>query len=316
MTLPSPAWQHAPVMLRKTLLAQGWNDRALARMISSGEWIRPRRGAYVAASTWKALDAAGRHAITTRAVLQQSKTELVISHSSAMPLYDGPTWGLDLRWVHGTRVDGKCGRREAGVQQHCGLLLEEDVVERYGVPTMTAARVGLEVTTVASAEAALVAVNHLLHAGHTSLDAMRARYDAGMSYWKGTLSTNVVLRLADPRIESVGESRFFYLCYAAGLPAPIPQYEMRDETGRVRARADFAWPELGVFVEFDGKVKYTKFLRAGETAADAVVREKRREERLVELTGWRCIRVVWSDLEQPDRLVRRLRGVLAGVPVA
>ena len=57
-----------------------------------------------------------------------------------------------------------------------------------------------------------------------------------------------------------------HLMLAAGLPAPVPQYKIRDGSGRVVHRVDFAWPELGVFLEFDGKVKYEKYLRSGQTS--------------------------------------------------
>jgi hypothetical protein len=302
----------AQVMLRRELLADGWNDRAIAAMVQSGQWVRIRHGAYAPATVWNVLDAAGRHELMVRAVVKQSKTELIVSHSSGMPFYDGPTWGLPLDFVHGTRVDGKCGRREARVQQHCGRIDEGDVEWRRGVRVMAACRLGLEVTTVTSTQAALVAVNHLLHAGHTTLEAMRERYERGFVFWKGTLSTDLVLRLADAAIESVGETRFYYFCYLAGLPAPVPQYEIRDERGGLVARVDFAWPELGVFVEFDGNIKYQALLRPGESASDVVIREKRREERIVELTGWRCIRVTWSDLENPEALLQRIRRAIAG----
>ena len=33
-----------------------------------------------------------------------------------------------------------------------------------------------------------------------------------------------------------------------------------------------------------------------------MLREKRREERVAELTGWRCIRITWADLAYPERL--------------
>jgi hypothetical protein len=90
---------------------------------------------------------------------------------------------------------------------------------------MAASRAGLEITTVASSEAALVAINHLLHAKHTTLEQLRSRYEQGIEFWRGTLSTDLVLRLASPLIESVGESRVLYRCFAAGLPAPVPQFE-------------------------------------------------------------------------------------------
>ena len=299
-------------MLRKQLLIDGWNDRAIARMVASKQWVRIRPGAYVEAEAWRAQTVAGRHELKVRAVLLQSKTKLVASHSSAMPFYEGPTWGLDLDRVHGTRIDAKAGRCEAGVQQHRGAIRDGDVVERHGVSVMSATRVGLEVTTIVPTEAALVAVNHLLHAGHTTVEAMQERYEKGIVFWKGTLATDLVLRLADAAVESVGESRFFYFCYAHGLPAPIPQHEVFDDAGQFIGRVDFAWPKLGIFVEFDGRVKYEKLLKPGESASDVVVREKRREERIVEVTGWMCIRVTWADLKNSGALLDRIHRAIAG----
>lgn len=91
---------------------------------------------------------------------------------------------------------------------------------------------------------------------------------------------------------------------------PEPQYEIKDANGRVVARVDFAWPELGVFLEFDGMVKYQKPLREGETASDVVVREKQRQDLICRLTGWRCIRIVWADLAHPERTAALIRSVL------
>ena len=57
--------------------------------------------------------------------------------------------------------------------------------------------------------------------------------------------------------------------------------------------------------------KYEALLKPGESASDVVIREKRREERIVELTGWLCIRVTWSDLENPEALLGRIRKAFA-----
>ena len=56
-----------------------------------------------------------------------------------------------------------------------------------------------------------------------------------------------------------------------------------------------------------------KHLREGETATDAVLREKRREEVVCELTGWRCIRIAWDDLYQPEVTAGRIRAKLGRV---
>jgi hypothetical protein len=41
------------------------------------------------------------------------------------------------------------------------------------------------------------------------------------------------------------------------------------------------------------------------------MREKRREDRIRELTGWRCIRITWADLFHPERTAARIRAMLA-----
>ncbi|MGI8521700.1 MAG: hypothetical protein ACR2K3_00080, partial [Nocardioides sp.] len=110
----------------------------------------------------------------------------------------------------------------------------------------------VEVCAMTDVERALITVNGLLHAGQTSIDDIAAA--AGDTrYWPDSLTTHIVIRLANGRIESAAESRFSSLCYAQHLPRPEPQVEVRDETGHVFARVDFAWPELMAFVD-DGSL--------------------------------------------------------------
>ena len=103
--------------------------------------------------------------------------------------------------------------------------------------------------------------------------------------------------------------------WRGGLPMPVPQYQVVNGFGIAVARVDFAWPELGVFLEFDGREKYTKYLKEGASVVDAVLREKKREELICRITGWRCIRLTWADLYRPRETVDYIRSVLAGGPV-
>ena len=298
------------VMLRRHLLEEGYDDRAIARRVQAGDWVRIRHGAYTDKEGWNRLDEGGRHALVVRAAVAQSKTEVVVSHASGTPFFDAPTWGLCLELVHVTRTDGRTGRCEAGVRQHRGAIVEGDLVERDGLIVMSPTRLALEVTTVASVEASLCVVSHLLHTRQTTAAALQERYEL-MKQWPDSLHTDLVLRLSDHRFESVGEARTYHLCFREGLPMPVPQYEIKDENGNVIHRVDFAWPELGVFLEFDGFVKYEKLLKEGQRASDVVVAEKRREEEICRLTGWRCIRIVWADLASPAVTAAKIRRVLA-----
>lgn len=302
-----------PIQLRRELLASGYDDAAILRAVRSGQFARARRGAYVNAPPFAALDERSAHAVRVRAAVKQAKTEVVVSHSSAISLYpvEVPTWGLDLSNLHLTRRDGKCGRKEAGIQQHRGSLIDGDVIRLGDVDVTSPARALLEVTTTASVEVGLVLASCLLHTKMVTMDQIVQRYAGAMDHWPHTLTTDMVLRLADGRIESVGEGRVLHLCFTQGLPMPVPQYEVRDERGNVVARLDFAWPAYGVWVEFDGRVKYQELLRDGESATDVVLREKRRQEMIEDLTGWRCIRLTWADLANPQRVAAKIRSAFA-----
>ncbi len=314
-TRPPDDPRNGPVILRRQLLADGLTDRAIARLVANGTLHRIRHGAYTSGATWRQLDPLGRHGLATRAVLAQSRSDAVASHISALSEYDAPTWGVDLSTVHTTRRDQRGSRREAGVCQHVGRLRKEDIVERNGMPVTAGTRTALDVTTVLDVEPALVVVNHLIHVGETDKARLEADSEL-MRLWPRTLCTDLVLRLATGRCESIAETRTLYLCFRQGLPMPEINYEIKDSVGRVLYRVDFAWPEYGVFLEFDGRVKYEQLLRPGESASHVVLREKEREKHICRLTGWTCLRIVWADLDRPAATGHLIREALYRSPRA
>ncbi len=302
--------RRSPIMLRRELIDAGWTDHMLARAVSGGELARPRHGAYVSGPAWRSLDPAGHHELTARAVLASSRTPLVASHVTSATLHGSPDWGLDRSDVHVTRRDGRAGRSEAGVRQHRGRLGGDDETLVRGIATTGATRAALELTTILDLEPSLVQVNDLLHRGLTTPRLLAERYERDMEHWPNSMRTDLVLRLAEPRCESVAESRFLVLAWREHLPAPVPQLEVVDGRGVVRARVDFAWPERRLFLEIDGRAKYESLLRPGQSVTDAVLREKAREDLIRRLTGWRCLRLVWADLEHPERTARLVRSEL------
>lgn len=314
--LPEDHPTFTPIALRKQLLASGYNEKTLTQAVRRGDLVRVRRGAFVNAHEWAELDAAQRYAARCRAAYLQAKTDVVLSHTSALPFLEAPLWGQDRAEIHLTRPDERAGRREAGVRQHCGKLIDGDVISMNGFEITSPTRAALEVTTLASTESALVIVTDLVHRGLTSVEKLRLRYESTMERWPHSLATDLVLRLVDPRIESVGEARTAYVLWRQHLPKPVPQFEVRDTTGRVVGRLDFAFPDHGAWIEFDGKGKYDEFRREGEEAVDVLFREKRRQDEITEITGWRCMRITWADLADPQRLAARIRRFLASARAA
>ncbi len=230
----------------------------------------------------------------------------MLSHISAVAAFGLPLWEMPLRDVHLTRLDKYAGRSEAGVRQHRGALSADDVTTAQGFRVTSPARTALDLTTLTDVEHALPVLCETLRRRLTTKEALVAKYDA-MRHVPGTLASGLAIRLADKRLESVGECRSWHMFYCSALPMPVPQFEVFDPSGVLIGRVDFAWPELGLFVEFDGREKYLKYRRDGESVIDAVRREKRREEQICRVTGWRCVRLTWADLYYPAQSCTRIR---------
>lgn len=77
---------------------------------------------------------------------------------------------------------------------------------------------------------------------------------------------------------------------------PRRQVEVRNRHGDFVAFVDFAWPELGIFIELDGRQ------HAGQPVYDAT-----RETAVVAATGWLVGRFTWDDIvRRPSTTRRRL----------
>jgi len=294
---------------RADALAVGLDDHDIARFIRRGLWRRLRNGAYVFAELWPG-DPVEVHKAAGRAVAAKLGGDVVLSHVSAAHALGLRTWDVDTSRVHVTRDDAGAGRTEAHVVHHQGLLLPEDVVRVDGVQVTRPARAALETASLVGTESGLVTLDSVLHLGLCTADELAATYEL-MQSWPGMQRVGLGVRMADAGGQSTGESRSRYLFYTQSLPAPLTQFHVYDDDGRLVAVTDMAWPEHHLLGEFDGRVKYERLLRPGESASDAVFREKRREDRIRELLpGWSMIRLVWSDLYDPRGTAERIRRML------
>ncbi len=304
--------QHAAdpwgVVLRRDALACGLNDRVLHRLVRDGTLIRMRQGVYALRTSYLAADEKTRHLMLCRAVMRLYADHIVLSHGSAAIASGGPDYGLDLHNVHVTHLDGG-GRNKARVVHHQGACRIGDLRRQGGYWITTPARTALDVAGIAGAEAGLVQANHFLHLELTTITELQSVAQA-VEFWPRTLPHHLLLHLAEPKVESVGETRSMFLFSGQGLPSPEPQFEIRLPQGEV-ARVDFAWPELKVIVEFDGAEKYHRYRKAGETIEQMVMREKRREDLIREVTGWTLIRLTWRDLDFPVATAMRIRRAMA-----
>ena len=94
-----------------------------------------------------------------------------------------------------------------------------------------------------------------VRAGATTAEAVRDLREFERR-WPGSLRTEQVLRLLDPRREGWLESWSAAAFHRMQLPRWIPQVNVHDAHDRFLGRVDGYWPELGVAAEADGRGKY------------------------------------------------------------
>lgn len=145
----------------------------------------------------------------------------------------------------------------------------------------------------------VVLLDRLVRSGLVRLDDVRHAVEQ-MPRCPGSARARKVASLADGLAESPQETRLRLLLVGAGLPTPVAQHRIFDGQGFV-ARVDFAYPECRLAIEYDG---YWHGQR------QAFLDDRRRLNRLV-AAGWTVLHVTAEELQQPERLISRVRTMLA-----
>lgn len=284
---------------RADVLAAGYSDNELRRRLRTGQWSRLSRDRYVERVHWPPdeppWDRAKRMHLLTMRMAAERLGDVVVSHQSAAVLHGLPIWGLDLTKVHFSRSRGRI-RSDHTISVHRSTLDPDEITEVDGIRVTTVERAITETACRTSYEVGVVLGDAALRDGLTTPGQLIATADRHRR-WRGSPTAAAAARFADGLSESVGESRLRVLMSDHQLPTPKLQVEIRDDDGLLIGRVDFLLTGV-LIVEFDGALKY------GDTA-DAVLAEKRREDRLRE-RGYRMIRVSWPDLDRPEATAARL----------
>jgi Transcriptional regulator, AbiEi antitoxin len=286
----------------------GYDDRAIQAAVRAGEWRRVRRGYYAPAALHDGLDDVGKHLVLCRIVQDRIGERVAITHVSASCAWGHDQWGWDTSIVQVTRLDGGAGRIEAGVRHHRAKLDESELVRINGLWVPGETRSVFEACTVVSVESGMCLASSALRAGRITEEMLddHGRSDRAV-VWPRSRHARLAISLADGRLDSVGESRSFYMFWRHAMPEPELQYAMRTQDGRLLGYNDFAWPTYRHLGEFDGKRKYTRDIEPDEDPGEVVFREKRREDEM-RREGTGMSRWTWRDLhpEQQPITVRRI----------
>ncbi|MFN2494917.1 MAG: hypothetical protein ABR608_03270 [Pseudonocardiaceae bacterium] len=173
-----------------------------------------------------------------------------------------------------------------------------DEAEPWGrIGLATPLRMSLDLLLDRTLPDAVADLDAVLRAGLVDRAALRGRLSQRRD--RGIVRARQAEQLADPRAESPPESRMRVWLVLDGL-SPVPQYWIEESRGRL-ARADLAFPEQQVAVEYDGS------WREGELWA--LNRDRERLNR-VQAAGWEVVFVTAPLLAHPSRMIRTVRAAL------
>jgi Transcriptional regulator, AbiEi antitoxin len=292
------------IFSRAEALDCGESDRTLAEARHAGLIVRLRRGMYAPADIYEGSDDAGKHLLHARAALAAQRGRVALTGASAAALHGFALYQQDLSFVHILRLDQGASRRNALTNHHVVLRdVEPDLGEYGGILAISPARAVWEVACRSPMESGVVTADSALRKTPeltVTIEEQQERF----AYFPGSRQGRLTVRFADARSDSPGESVTRVQFHRYGIPIPDLQHDVFDDRGALIGTADFYWEDCRHLGEFDGKIKYLKLLRAGESPSDCVFREKRREDAMrADLRG--MTRLVWS-MVMPDSARRTM----------
>ncbi len=284
--------------------AAGHQHEELQRLRKDQVIHSVRRGVYAVRPTYDALDPLGRHRVDTQALLLSIKAPAALSHETGGVWVGLPLLQPTLDLLHLTRPELPASRTEAGVHHHPGSLPPGHVREVDGVRVTSAARTAIDIARTRDFATGLAAVDSALRSGATEDEVREVLFCCAS--WPGALGASRAVSRADGRAANPGESLSRAVLLEARLDPTDLQVPVRDAGGLV-GYADLGWLPRKVLGEFDGRAKYGL---APDSPAEALWREKRREDRLRGL-GFEVVRWTWSDLLVPGRVPAMVRAALS-----
>src|SRR4051794_749286 len=289
--------------MRRATVPDGLRDRPFTLDMASAAGITP---SCLQAAPWKSV----LRTVWVHQEVPDSRELRLAAARLVIPEY-GVLCGLTAAWVLGVDV-----RREGDLDVHVGFAKGRRIRKRDGLEVCQETLDegdwclidGVRVTTplrtafdclrwLHRAEPVVVA-DALTHAGLVSLDELRA-YFASKRRLRNLRIGEALLDLVDPKSESPMETRTRLVIIAGGLPRPESQWEIRTPAGTFVARADFAYPEHKVAVEYDGAWHWSQ-RRADDRRRDAM-----------RALGWVVLVYDADDIYgDPDRVVAEVAAAL------
>lgn len=281
------------------LALRGLTSRQIARLCSQGKLSRIARGLY--------LEQPGNHVSSHRA-LAATRTRPLALESAAL-VHGLPLMTLPRKVQTIQPGDGR-SRSKTHERILSAPLPDHHLTVIAGQWVTTRARTVVDLARLRGLDEALVpwdAARWAARRDHALeiFDDATDEVLASLTNRKGVARARQARGLSSAFSESPAETRSLLSIRRLGLPEPVQQFEVVDGRGNRLGFGDFGWPDRGVLGEYDGKDKYTTLARPGETPADVIRREKRRQESM-EAQGWIVARWGAEELADPTRLRDRI----------
>jgi hypothetical protein len=314
LTIPSA---RRALHTRSQLVERDVASGELRRANGSGALVRLQRNSYVSRTPFAELLPSAQHRMRVVAAVEQMRGgSAIVSHLSAAVLHGLPLYRFVEQPIQVTLAGGRRASSRPGLQRHQGRLADDDIVDVDGILCTSLQRTVFDVARTGPFETALACADGALR--RECVDG-RAFDPVAQEEWRDQMSERTrcapgargivqarrVIAFADGRAESVGESvsrvQFVRLGYTVE-----PQMAVAGPRGRLYY-ADIALPNEQVFWEFDGAGKYSDpKMRGGMSADDVLLKEKRREDWIRAVTGWKVCRGGFPDIATPEALAARL----------
>lgn len=221
----------------------------------------------------------------------RARSVVALSHASALEVH-GLTDRRPVR--HHVTVEGTGTRRQRAVLIHRSRRLHpEDLLVINGLPVTSPARTIVDIAATTSTDRLRRLIREAEYQRLIGPGAITAVLDRSPG-----LPGAPAVRFADPEAaesrvrQTPIEDRMTAVLERLPLPLPEPQVLVVGRSGR-RYRADFAWADVRLIVETDGRSSHdrsTSFQSDRDRDADLAA------------AGWLTLRFTWLQLDDPERV--------------
>lgn len=261
-------------------LSCGFSASAIQRRVASGRWVRVHKGVYRLAGSVRTFEQR-----TMAAVLACGGGAVAFRRTA------GALFGVEGVEPETVEVAVRWERRPT-LAHRSTTLIRSDLTVIGVIPVTTPQRTIMDLASVLQAEPLEDALDDLIRRRRVHPRRLEERLERMRR--NGCMGLGLLLELVKVRTtKSVSGSRRENVVRRAlaraGLPEPIPQYEIYDKDGRFVARPDLCYPEQKLYIEYDGGHHESPRQRQ---------RDIDRQNRLSAL-GWRPLRFTKVSLRGP-----------------